>query len=222
LAEKGIVDVERIQVDLVRRTPKTPEFLEKSVYGKVPLVEVDDASLFESRAICRYLCEKYPGVGPKLIPELSNPEAKGVWEMRLLLEATEFDINITPIFNETIIKPALKQTPDAAILAHRLPRLETCLDVLNRALSERPFMGGHEYSLVDLFYMPSIYCATKCVDVFGSRPFLKKWWDGVSARKAWTTTLVPLDKFWERASPGWEGSLPITYKEEREENRVHL
>ncbi|KAJ9607411.1 hypothetical protein H2200_008484 [Cladophialophora chaetospira] len=222
LAEKGVVDVERVEVDLVRRTFKTPDFLEKSIYGKVPLFEVDDVLIFESRAICRYLCLKYPDVGSHLIPELRNPEERGVWEMRLLLEATEFDVNISPVFAETIIKPALQQTPDEVILARHQPRLETCLDVLNKTLSEIPFLGGQEFSLVDVFYMPGIYCATKCIDVFGNRHALKKWWDGVSERKAWAVGVVSLDDFWVRVSPGWKSSPPVALGEEEEGNRAHL
>ncbi len=84
---------------------QTPEFLEKSIFGKVPLLEADDVVIFESRAICRYLYQKYPDMGPKLIPDLSNAEAMGVWEMRLILEAIEFDANIDAVMSETFIKP---------------------------------------------------------------------------------------------------------------------
>jgi glutathione S-transferase len=88
---------------------QTAEFLEKSLFGKVPLLEVNDdddgVAIFESRAISRYLCEKYAGVGPSLIPRFGNPKSRAIWEMRLVVEATEFDVHVGPVLTEMIIRP---------------------------------------------------------------------------------------------------------------------
>ena len=61
--------------------------------------------LFESRAICRYLCEKYAGVGPELTPDFTESGSRGVWEMRLILEAVEFNDHFGPLIQEILIKP---------------------------------------------------------------------------------------------------------------------
>ena len=68
-------------------------------------MEDGGVSLFESRAITRYLALKYWDVGPKLMPDLTDAKTSGVWEMRLIVEVEEFDIHAVPVINETLIRP---------------------------------------------------------------------------------------------------------------------
>ncbi|EXJ57695.1 uncharacterized protein A1O5_12485 [Cladophialophora psammophila CBS 110553] len=202
LAEKDIDDVERIPADLIGGKHKA-KFREKSIFGRVPLLEDGDAAIFESRAIARYLCLKYADVGPKLMPERCDAETSGVWEMWLALEAVEFDVHVAPVIAETLIRPALGKEKDEAVLARHKPKLANCLDVLDKALSKMPYMGGDEYSLVDIFYMPCVFTVTRCLDPFEGRPNLKRWWETVSAREAWKKTVKPLDDGYSQAIPGW-------------------
>jgi glutathione S-transferase len=56
IAEKGIVGIEEIPVDLNAQAHKTPEFLGKSPLARIPVLELDDGRcLGETRAICTYL-----------------------------------------------------------------------------------------------------------------------------------------------------------------------
>jgi glutathione S-transferase len=69
-AEKGI-DLELVQVDIMRNANRTPEFYKKNPLGSLPILELDDGScLSESVAICRYFEEIQPepplfGVGAR-------------------------------------------------------------------------------------------------------------------------------------------------------------
>jgi glutathione S-transferase len=61
LAEKGITDLPIEEVDLNAGQHRTPEYLAKSPYAKVPTLVLDDGrGLSESRAICSYLEGLYP------------------------------------------------------------------------------------------------------------------------------------------------------------------
>jgi len=70
LAEKRI-DVELVQVDIMRNANRTPEFYKKNPLGSLPILELEDGScLSESVAICRYFEELQPepplfGVGAR-------------------------------------------------------------------------------------------------------------------------------------------------------------
>src|SRR6202451_4738361 len=70
LAEKGI-ELEMVQVDIMRNANRTPEFYRKNPLGSLPILEFDDGScLSESVAICRYFEEIEPepalfGVGAR-------------------------------------------------------------------------------------------------------------------------------------------------------------
>lgn len=65
------------------------------------------------------------------------------------------------------------------------------------------YLGGDEYSLVDINYMPTIHIITKCVDVFGGRANLLRWWNNVSNRDAWKKVVEPLDDAYASAVPDW-------------------
>ena len=66
-----------------------------------------------------------------------------------------------------------------------------------------PYMGGDEYSLVDISYMPSMHVVSKCVDVFAGRPNLQRWWADVTGREAWKKVVLPLNDAYSQAVPGW-------------------
>ncbi|OAG43580.1 hypothetical protein AYO21_02166 [Fonsecaea monophora] len=208
LAEKGIEDVEIIPADLIGGKHKASRRSlnpRASLFGRVPLLEDGDVVIFESRAIARYLCEKYAAVGPRLMPpEGTDAGTRGVWEMRLILEAVEFDVHVAPVISETIIRPALGKPTDEAVIARHKPKLLACLDVLDKALSELPYMGGTEYSLVDILYMPCMFTASRCLELFEGRPNLKRWWDTVSGREAWKRAVKPLDEGYGQVVPGWK------------------
>ncbi|MEQ1616734.1 MAG: glutathione S-transferase family protein [Terricaulis sp.] len=61
VAEKGIADIEIVQVDLMKGEHREPLFRAKSPLAQVPTLELDDGrTLTESRAICLYLEALYP------------------------------------------------------------------------------------------------------------------------------------------------------------------
>ncbi len=61
MAEKGIKDIEVVEVDLFKGEHRTPEYLARAGLPVVPALELDDGTaITESIAICRYLESIYP------------------------------------------------------------------------------------------------------------------------------------------------------------------
>src|ERR1700761_495632 len=61
MAEKGITDIEVIQLDILKGEHKTPDYLAKVGLPVTPALELDDGTVItESVAICRYLESIYP------------------------------------------------------------------------------------------------------------------------------------------------------------------
>ncbi|WP_197472729.1 glutathione S-transferase N-terminal domain-containing protein, partial [Oleiphilus sp. HI0123] len=61
LAEKGITDIEFIEIDLQKGENLNSEFKQKNPLAKVPVLELDNGqTISESVAICRYFEELYP------------------------------------------------------------------------------------------------------------------------------------------------------------------
>jgi glutathione S-transferase len=56
MAEKGIEDVEIVDIDIFGGQHKTPDYLAKAGLPNVPALEIDETTtITESVAICRYL-----------------------------------------------------------------------------------------------------------------------------------------------------------------------
>ena len=109
LAEKGldpssIYDLKA--ADMMRSTHKTEDFCSKSLFTRVPMLEDGDLILFESRAIGRYLAEKYADVGPRLLPaKTASLAEKARWEMWFITEVDELNMHGVILNSQLVIQP---------------------------------------------------------------------------------------------------------------------
>lgn len=126
---------EREYVDL---SNKPDWFLAISPMGKVPLLRVGEAVLFESAVICEYLNEITPG---SLHPEdpLLKAKHRG-W--------VEFG---SGILNSIA---GFYSAKDEATFTAKQQELTQKLQTLETQLQESPFFGGDRFSLVDAVYGP--------------------------------------------------------------------
>jgi glutathione S-transferase len=131
LAEKN-VEFEAVEIDLSDR----PAWLYgKNPIGRVPIVEEEDGRpLPESAVIMEFLEERYPE--PPLLP----PDPADRAFVRLLIFRDE---DFTDPYY------AFRRGEDGAE-----EEFAAALMQLDVALGERPFLGGAEYGLADIAYVP--------------------------------------------------------------------
>lgn len=77
--EKG-VPIELVTIDFAKAEQKSPAFLAKQPFGKVPVLDDNGYLVYESRAICKYIAKKYASQGTKLIPADGDLKAYGLFE----------------------------------------------------------------------------------------------------------------------------------------------
>jgi glutathione S-transferase len=130
LAEKSL-EFEVVEIDLTDR----PAWLyEKNPAGRVPVVEEDGRPLPESAVIMEFLEERYPE--PPLLP----PDPADRAAVRLLVFR---DHELTdPYYSFRRGEEGAREELDAA------------LGRFDAVLAERPFLGGAEYGLADIAYVP--------------------------------------------------------------------
>lgn len=134
LDEKGVA-FERVNVDLAN---KPDWFLRISPLGKVPLLEVGDAVIFESAVILEYLEETQPNPLHPADP-LRRAEHRA-W--------MEFGSSIlSDLWNFYNAADDLTLQAKAAILAKKFERLE-------QRLGGGPYFDGARFSLVDAVFGP--------------------------------------------------------------------
>jgi glutathione S-transferase len=156
LAEKD-VEVEVVEVDLRDR----PAWIyDKNATGRVPVLEEDGSPLPESVVIMEFLEERYPE--PPLLPP--DPADRAFARLQI-----HRDDELTDPYY------MLRRGEDGA-----REQLDAALGRLDAALAERPWLGGPEYGLADIAYVPWILRAR---DMLGVRL------DGLPAIAAWLARL---------------------------------
>ena len=180
LAEKGI-EVPLVEVDILKREQKAPEFLAKNPIGSIPVLELDDGTcISESVAICRYFEEAYPD--PPLFGR--TPIEKATIEMWLRRVELNFmvPVGMVWIHGHPLTARLIKQIPEAA--EQNRARVHIGYKLLNNQLQANPFVAGDTYSVVDAVLLASLDFANGLVGVPYDQELihLKRWHDTVSTR----------------------------------------
>jgi glutathione S-transferase len=152
IAEKRI-EFETIEIDLDDR----PAWIyEKNATGRVPVVEEDGWTLPESSVIMEYLEERYPE--PALLA--ADPGDRALARLRIF----RHDSFTQPYY-------ALRRGAKGAdaLFAEQLDRLDA-------ELEERPWLGGADYGLADIAYVPWVLRARDRMGLaFDPYPALSEW-----------------------------------------------
>ncbi|KAJ7116213.1 glutathione S-transferase [Mycena crocata] len=183
LAEKKI-PYEFVPIDMSQKEHKSPEFLAKQPFGQVPVIDDDGFILYESRAICRYLEEKYAGQGPRLIP--TGLKEKALFEQAASVEFANFHPASMKVATEALGKPRRGLPVDQALLAEALSEFSAKLDVYDGILAKQKFIAGDEFTLADIFHLSyASMLAGGGIDIMTSKPNVARWWNEIISRPAW-------------------------------------
>jgi glutathione S-transferase len=176
LAEKGVAFT-RVDVDLAA---KPDWFRAVSPLGKVPLLRVGDAVLFESAAIVDYLDET---LDPPLHPERPLDRARH----RGWIEIASQTLNRIA---------AAYAAPDGPGLAREMAALRAMFVRLEDALGDGPFFAGSGFSLVDAAFAPAFryFDAFAAIGADGTLAGLAKvarWRAALAARPSVRAAVAP-------------------------------
>jgi glutathione S-transferase len=153
LAEKGITDIEVLNIDLNAGAHKTPEFLAKSPLAKVPALVLDDGRvLCESRAICTYLEGVYPEpnlLGTDTCERAFIEMADRQVELTLLLQIA----NAVRHSHPGLV--ALEQPQFADFAASQADKMLATARVFEQLLQRQEWMAGARFSIADI----TAFCA---------------------------------------------------------------
>ncbi|KAL1980290.1 hypothetical protein VTN96DRAFT_4378 [Rasamsonia emersonii] len=187
LEEKGI-EYEIVPVDLSKGEHKTPAYLEKQPFGKVPVLEDDGFFIFESRAIAQYIANKYRGQGIDLAPSESQLKEYALFQQAVSIEQSYFDPPASGIAYEKIFKAFHGGGPaDETKVAALVAKLEETLAGYERILSKQPYLAGDKLTLADLFHLPYATLVENLgyKDLYAKYPAFSKWLAGLQARESW-------------------------------------
>lgn len=181
------VQFELLNVNMSKGQHKSPAFLKIQPFGQVPAFQDDTISLFESRAICRYITEKYASQGNKELYG-TNPLVKASIDQWLEAEGQSFSPPSSTLVFQLAFAPRMKLKQDEGLIKQSKEKLAKVLDVYEKRLGESRYLAGEEFTLADLSHLPNsqyLVNGTDVKELFMSRDNVGRWWEEISSRDSW-------------------------------------
>jgi glutathione S-transferase len=133
----------------------TPSHVALHPFERVPILQHGDFVVYETSAIVGYIDDAFDG--PKLTP--ADPRQRARMDQWIsAINGYYYPYLIYHVSHERNVFPPLGIASDEAVVAHAMPKVKLCLDVMERELSRgNEFLLGSQLSLADIFMLPIIH-----------------------------------------------------------------
>ncbi len=148
LAEKGL-QYEKVSIDITKGEQKTSEYLAINPYGKVPALQDDGTTVYESTLIMEYLNDAYPE--PTLLPSDSGQRARA----RVLMHYGDnpYESAVATLAGELLLKPMQGGTADLEAVDTAAADLNACFDHIANELGSNDYLLGSKFTMADIPYV---------------------------------------------------------------------
>ena len=154
-----------------------PSHLALHPFNRVPILEHDGFRLYETSAIALYVDEAFEG--PSLQPT-DIRERASMHRWISLLNGYFYPYMAYHLGHERIVYPALGIAPDEKVVAAALPKIATCLEVMETELAASgDFLIGGRLTLADFFLLPSLTTLSRTPEgqeMLAAKPRIRDWW----------------------------------------------
>jgi glutathione S-transferase len=174
---------------------RAPEHLARHPFGRVPVLEHNGFSLYESQAILRYLDRVLPT--PALTP--GDPRAAARMDQAMNVNDWYLFQGVANVIAfHRVVRPRLMGlAPDEAAIEATMPQAHAVFTELARLLGPQPYFAGEAVSLADLLIAPQLAFFTQTPEwLVLSAPHAKlvAWLARMEARPSFQATT------WERVA----------------------
>ena len=191
ISHLGIRDIDREIVNVARGEQRLPAFLAINPMGKLPALDAGDGLfLWESNAICQFLCERRGDTS--FYPRDSRVRADiARW---LFWEASAWSAATTILTTENVRKPMLGiGEPDPASVMEGEEKFRPLASLLNDQLASRPFLVGDAVTLADVVVGGSATYMERGRFPVADFPNLRAWWARLHRIAAWSASIPSPD-----------------------------
>ena len=172
----------------------TPSHLALHPFERVPILRHGDFTVYETAAITGYVDDAFDG--PKLTPADPRQGAR-MNQWISAINGYYYPYMIYHVSHERNVFPQLGIPSDEKVVAHAMPKVETCLRVMQSELSEgSQYLLGSEPTLADFYMLPMIHA-------FGFSPEAQAMYPNFPAVCAWRERMeaLPTLKRFRAAQP---------------------
>jgi glutathione S-transferase len=173
---------ELVTIDFATREHKKEPHLSRQPFGQIPVIDDDGFMFYESRAICRYVNEKYGGA---LAP--ADVKGRALMEQWISIEVQNF----SPHAMKFVYHHIFQRKQEDAVLENATKGLELALGVMEAELTKKPYLAGPDFTLADVVFMPYLEydMMTPAKDIIAKYPHVIAWWNKLSERPTWQKVL---------------------------------
>lgn len=186
--EKGVL------YELVEVAPRSEEANSIHPGGMIPVLRHGDRTLFESRAITRYIDEAFEG--PPLMPR--DPWAAAQAEQWLAYVATSVDKSvIRELVHAYFFSRKPDKSPDREIIDRAAKRIARQFATLGKAIEKTGYLSGDNFGLADMYAMPIIgqsRVTPEGKEAMASSPSLMAYYEKHKTRPSFADTTPPRAK----------------------------
>jgi glutathione S-transferase len=193
LAEKAVAH-QFEETDIFAEAGPSPGYLGRQPFARIPALEHDGFSLYETVAIAHYVDEAFPG--PLLQPFDPARRAR-IRQIIGILDAYAYRAMVWDVFVERVRKPLQGQPSDDTKIAAGLTRTESCLAAIEAIMDGAPWLAGpgERPTLADLHAAPMIAylrVAPEGLTLLQRHPRMEAWWERMAGRDSMLATPSPM------------------------------
>jgi glutathione S-transferase len=169
---------ELVTLDFMKGEHKQPAHMARHPWGKMPSLDDDGFTMYESRAMARYVNDK---AGGKLVP--ADARTRAVMDQWINVEQSYFTTpTMTFVFHHMFQWPR-----EASALEAAQKELDHTVPVLDAHLAKNAYFAGADFSLADVGFMPYVEygMTTPLKETFSKHAHFMAWWNRVSERPSW-------------------------------------
>ena len=160
------------------------EHRQRHPFGRIPVLQHGEFTLYETSAITRYVDEAF--AGPALQPAGALPRAR-MNQVIGILDAYAYRPMVWGVFVQRVRLPLNGGVANEAEIAQSLQAAATCLTELGVLLGSASFFAGETMSLADLHALPMLryFCLAPEGDaMLRSHPALLRWYQAMLTRRS--------------------------------------
>ena len=167
-----------VQTNPIAEENRKPEYLNICPTGKIPAIDIDGFKLFESNSINRYLATIN---NSSIYPQ--DAKKRAVVDAWMDYVAIHVAHALGRVLFNRVFAPMTGQKADQESLRTGLQFLDRYFPVLEKQLSQNPYLAGREFSLADINLLAVLDpCELAQISSIDGYLAIKKWRAGLKSR----------------------------------------
>ncbi|MCC5634711.1 glutathione S-transferase family protein [Nostoc sp. CHAB 5844] len=180
LLEEAGVDYTLKGIDIFKGENKSPEYLAKNPFGKVPTLEVDGEVIYETPAITDYLNTVFANHQFSLSEPLLQARMR---QIITIIDNYFYAAAIGTIVIQRLIVPSQGGKADEAQVQNAVAPAQTAIQAIESIAVVSPYLLGSQLTIADFYLIPIFIYLSQTPEyevITAQTPKLRTWWDTVN------------------------------------------